>query len=177
MTGPRRIRTRTKYHSVGSLMIASNLLVMMSWPSKSSQECLRRRTSHNDRYGIFAIFVVIHSDSQWIGEPHRKQRKLLNPVFSIAHIRNLGTLFSPLYEIQSYTPQSRFFIGSPKRYRQTSIDETIYSDKCCFTARPGDGKPDIECRPRGESWRALLDQWLHASTSRLMSIGGWHELL
>ena len=31
-----------------------------------------------------------HCNSQIIGEHHRKQRKMLNPVFSIAHMREIG---------------------------------------------------------------------------------------
>lgn len=70
--------------------------VLLQGPRSSSVRCL---SVH--QYKI-SLLIVTHSAMELLigpgllatyGAPHKKQRKMLNPVFSVAHMRNLTPLF------------------------------------------------------------------------------------
>ena len=46
--------------------------------------------------GEFHLYEDVDQNQTWSGEQHRKQRKMLNPVFSIVHMRNMGTTLCSL---------------------------------------------------------------------------------
>lgn len=53
---------------------------------------LRNGFDQHTRYVFHLDIANLVGTSDWyLGEHHRKQRKLLNPVFSIAHMRGMGT--------------------------------------------------------------------------------------
>ncbi|KAJ7022626.1 cytochrome P450 [Mycena alexandri] len=50
-----------------------------------------------------------------VGEQHRKQRKMLNPVFSVAHLRHMGMFFFRLSTLQTRSGLVPLFFGVGKR--------------------------------------------------------------
>ena len=58
--------------------------------------------SHSTFYNMFVLFTK--------GPRHRKQRKMLNPVFSIKHMRGLTPLF---YSVADRVSDIRYHILSP----------------------------------------------------------------
>jgi hypothetical protein len=95
---------------------------------------VRRRTLGDPRRVAFFLTRFRESPHISPGVQHRKQRKMLNPVFSIAHMRNMGadSLNASNYWIYPWWPDSTNLLRSIAQSRSLKTRTTFFNYNSCI---------------------------------------------